>query len=193
VTNGSARPAKLYPRLVTADLPDPRDRILDAEVAAMPMAFGTAENLLNRARVEQGCRVLVVFSGHPAGHAALRLSVIRGAQVSAICAKGDLARVRGTGAKPVTAEDLAPQPSFDAVIDLVGGHTWRGKLDLLAPGGHYATTRALADPVMPGERREVFLNDVTRFDRPYWTRELFAGLVTVVTMPRLRLLQANAR
>lgn len=53
----------------------------DAELATIPCAYGTAENMLRRAGVRQGMRVLVAGASGGVGSAAVQLARRRGAHV----------------------------------------------------------------------------------------------------------------
>ncbi len=196
----AGRPKGLFPRLiraaggaVAASRQLSSDEVLDTEIGAMPLAFGTAHNLLKRAGVDVGTRVLVIFAGQPVGYAALRLAAIHGAKPFAVCPPSTCGLARAAGAQTVDAAAVFGMEPFDAVIDLLGGDGWRSNLRALKPGGRYATPGAIGEPPAPRETRQVFLNDVTAFDRPHRSRELFAGLVTVVTATHLRLMPTQTQ
>lgn len=160
---------------------------LAAEISAMPMAFGMAHNLIERALIGNGSKLLVAFSGQPIGYAVIRLATIRGVDVVGQCPSEVAPLVRAAGAKPFeTCDDLRSR-NFDAIIDLTPARDHRAMCARLVAGGRYVVTGALTDLPMAGERRQVFLNEVTRYDRPHRPRELFAGLVTVIETTHLRI------
>lgn len=158
----------------------------DIEIGAMPCAYGTAENLLSRARVAVGERVLVTGASGGVGLAAVQLALLRGAEVTAQCspAKADPLRALGAGILPRDA--TPPARSFDVVIDIVGGDGFQARLDALRAGGRYATSGAVGGPTVTGDLRRIYLNDLTLYGATHQPREVFAGLVTIINKGRLR-------
>jgi NADPH:quinone reductase-like Zn-dependent oxidoreductase len=80
--------------------------LTDVEIGAMPCAYGTAQNLLARAGVAVGERVLVTGASGGVGLAAVQLALLRGAEVTAQCSLSKSAPLRALGATascPVTA------------------------------------------------------------------------------------------
>ena len=160
--------------------------LTDIELGAMPCAHGTAHNLLTRAKVAVGERVLVTGASGGVGLAAVQLALLRGANVTGQCSLGKSATVRNMGA---TVLDRATDPnprSFDVVIDVVGGDGFEDRLEALRPGGRYATSGAVAGPMVTGDLRRIYLNDLTLYGATHQPREVFAGLVTLINTARLR-------
>lgn len=158
----------------------------DVEIGAMPCAYGTAHNLLSRAQVAVGERLLVTGASGGVGLAAVQLAGLRGAEVTGQCSAGKAAVVRDAGAA-VIDRDSAPKPrSFDVVIDVVGGDGWQDRLTALRPGGRYACSGAVAGPMVTGDLRTVYLNDLTLYGCTHQPREVFAGLVTIINAARIR-------
>ena len=60
----------------------------DAELGAVPCVYGTAQNMLRRARVGSGHHVLVTGASGGVGAAAVQLARLRGAEVTAIVGAG---------------------------------------------------------------------------------------------------------
>jgi len=164
-----------------------REAALTAEISTMPMAFGTAHNLIERASIGEGSKLLVAFSGQPLGYAVIRLATIRGIEVIGQCPTEAIPLVRAAGARPFETCDCSELRNFDAIVDLVPVRDRHAMCARLAAGGRYVVTGALTDLPVAGERRHVFLNEVTRYDRPHRPRELFAGLVTVIETSHLRI------
>ncbi|MEH7826702.1 zinc-binding dehydrogenase [Gemmobacter denitrificans] len=163
----------------------------DIEIGAMPCAYGTAHNLLTRAQVAVGERVLVTGASGGVGLAAVQLALLRGAEVTAQCSLSKSAPLRGFGAQ-ILGRDTAPPPrAFDVVIDVVGGDGWQDRLDALRPGGRYATSGAVAGPMVKGDLRRVYLNDLTILGATHQPREVFAGLVTIINTGRIRPVVSN--
>lgn len=159
----------------------------DIEIGAMPCAYGTAFNLLSRAGVSTGDRVLVTGASGGVGLAAVQLAVLRGAVVTGQCGVAKAGVVQAAGAMMVIGRDAQPDPrSFDVVIDVVGGAGWQMRLDALRPGGRYAVSGAIAGPLVSGDLRTIYLNDLTLHGCTYQSPEVFAGLVTMINRGDLR-------
>jgi alcohol dehydrogenase len=158
----------------------------DAELGAMPCAYGTAENLLVRARVAAGERVLVTGASGGVGLAAVQLALLRGARVVGQCSAAKAGVVRGMGAQVIGRGDAPEARGFDVVIDVVGGEGWQGRLEALRPGGRYAASGAVGGPRVEGDLRTIYLNDLTIYGATHQPREVFAGLVTLINTGRVR-------
>lgn len=160
--------------------------LTDIEIGAMPCAYGTAHNLLTRAAVAVGERVLVTGASGGVGLAAAQLAMLRGAEVTAQCSLAKSAPLRAAGAAVLPRETAPRGQSFDVVIDIVGGEGFQDRLDALRPGGRYATSGAVGGPLVQGDLRRIYLNDLTVYGATHQPREVFAGLVTIINTARLR-------
>ncbi len=160
--------------------------LTDTETGAMPCAHGTAHNLLTRANVAVGERVLVTGASGGVGLAAVQLALLRGAEVTAECSLSKSAPLRAMGATILPRDSVPQAQSFDAVIDIVGGDGFQDRLDALRPGGRYATSGAVGGPLVKGDLRRVYLNNLTIHGATHQPREVFAGLVTIINTARIR-------
>jgi alcohol dehydrogenase len=160
--------------------------LTDIKIGAMPCAYGTAHNLLSRAAVAVGERVFVTGASGGVGLAAVQLALLRGAEVTAQCSLSKSAPLRAVGATILPRDNTPPTRSFDAVIDIVGGEGFQDRLDALRPGGRYATSGAVGGPLVQGDLRRIYLNDVTVYGATHQPREVFAGLVTIINTARIR-------
>lgn len=158
----------------------------DVEIGAMPCAHGTAHNLLTRAGVAVGEHVLVTGASGGVGLAAVQLGLLRGAEVTAQCSLAKSAPLRAIGATILPRDAVPRAQSFDVVIDIVGGDGFQDRLDALRPGGRYATSGAVGGPLVKGDLRRIYLNDLTLHGATHQPREVFAGLVTIINTARLR-------
>ena len=163
----------------------------DIEIGAMPCAHGTAHNLLTRAHVAVGERVLVTGASGGVGLAAVQLALLRGAVVTAQCALNKSAPLRQMGALILDRATPPKARSFDVVIDVVGGDGFSERLDALKPGGRYATSGAVGGPMVTGDLRTIYLNDLTLHGATHQPREVFAGLVTLINTARIRPVVSN--
>ncbi len=158
----------------------------DVEIGAMPCAYGTAFNLLTRAGVAVGERVLVTGASGGVGLAAVQLAALRGAEVTGQCSLSKSDPLRAMNVAVLSRDTELREKSFDVVIDVVGGDGWQQRLDALRPGGRYATSGAVAGPMVKGDLRRIYLNDLTIYGATHQPREVFAGLVTIVNTARIR-------
>ena len=160
--------------------------LTDTEIGAMPCAYGTAFNLISRAAVAVGERVLVTGASGGVGLAAVQLARLRGAEVTGQCSPAKAHAVRAAGG---TVLDRASKPghrAFDVVVDIVGGDGFQDRLEALRPGGRYATSGAVGGPMVTGDLRTVYLNDLTLLGCTNQSRDVFAGLVSIINTALVR-------
>ena len=167
----------------------------DAELASIPCAYSTAENMLHRASVGRE-RVLVTGASGGVGSAAVQLAKRRGAHVIAVAGAGKAAAVRAIGADEVVDRhaDLVSaigRDSIDAVIDLVAGSSWSRLLDALRRGGRYATAGAIAGPLVELDVRTLYLKDLTLFGCTFQEDAVFEHLVSYIERGEIRPLVAR--
>ncbi len=167
----------------------------DAELASIPCAYSTAENLLHRASVGAE-RVLVTGASGGVGSAAMQLAKRRGAHVTAIAGAAKAGTLRDIGADAVIDRraDLAAavgRDSIDAVVDLVAGPSWPGLLDVLRRGGRYATAGAIAGPLVELDVRTLYLKDLTLLGCTFQEDAVFENLVSYIERGEIRPLVAK--
>ena len=177
-----------YCLVAAADLYDvTASQLSDAEIAAVPCAFGTAENLLTRAGVSEGQAVLVTGASGGVGLAAVQLARLRGAVVTGQTAAAKAGTVRDAGAAHILDRGTVPdRASYDVVIDVVGGPAWGDLIRALKPGGHYAVSGAIAGPVVAADLREIYLPDITIHGCTYQPPAVFARLVALMNAGAIR-------
>jgi NADPH:quinone reductase-like Zn-dependent oxidoreductase len=166
----------------------------DVELASIPCASSTAENMLHRAAVGSE-RVLVTGASGGVGSAAIQLAKRRGATVTAVCgaAKADDVREIGADAVIDRNDDLLAAlgaDSFDVVVDLVAGEQWPSLLELLRPGGKYVTSGAIGGPICEIDIRTLYLKDLTLFGATFQPDQVFADLVGYIERNEIRPLVA---
>lgn len=162
----------------------------DAELASIPCAYSTAENMLCRASVGAEM-VLVTGSSGGVGSAAVQLAKRRGACVIGIASASKADDVRTAGADEVLDRDAdlvqaLGRNSVDVVIDLVGGDGWPPLLDVLKVGGRYATAGAIAGPLVELDVRTLYLKDLSFFGCTFQEDEVFENLVSYVERGEIR-------
>ena len=154
----------------------------DAELATIPCAYGTAENMLQRARVAAGERVLIAGASGGVGSAAVQLAKRRGAEVIAIAGRSKLERVREIGADRAIEREADPlatlgNESVDVVVDNVAGPAFGVMLEVLKRGGRYVSSGAIGGPMVPLDMRTFYLKDLTLVGCTGWDEPVFPNLV----------------
>jgi len=162
----------------------------DAELASIPCAYSTAENMLHRARVGAE-RVLITGASGGVGSAAVQLAKRRGATVIALSSIAKKAEVLALGADQVLDRkaDLIAElgtGSIDVVIDLVAGEQWPSFLEVLRRGGRYATAGAIAGPICQIDVRTLYLKDLTLMGCTFQEDEVFANLISYIEAGEIR-------
>ena len=154
----------------------------NAELASIPCAYSTAENLLERSGVKQGEIVLITGASGGVGSAAIQLAKRRGANVVAISSKSKSDLVKEIGANTVVNRedkltDSIENESIDVVIDLVAGERWGDLLDVLKKGGRYAAAGAIAGPLVELDVRTLYLKDLVLIGCTFQDRKVFENLI----------------
>ena len=167
----------------------------DAELATIPCAYGTAENMLHRARVGSDDHVLVTGASGGVGSATVQLAKRRGARVTAIAGKTKVEQVRGIGADRVVdrgADIVAAlgQNAVDVVVDNVAGPAFPSMLKVLRRGGRYASSGAIAGPVVELDMRDMYLKDITLIGCTAWDEPVFPDLIGYIERGEIRPLVA---
>ncbi len=168
----------------------------DAQLATIPCAYGTAENMLHRARLGPGEHVLVCGASGGVGSAVVQLAKMRGARVSAIAGRAKMEQVRAIGADQVVDRDadvLASlgRDSVDLVVDNVGGPSFASMLHVLRPGGRYVSSGAIAGPMVELDLRRLYLKDITLIGCTAWQEPVFANLIAAIERGAIRPLLAK--
>jgi NADPH:quinone reductase len=148
VRNGSYAEYQAVPAVLAAAKPA---NISHVAAASVPLAGGTAYEVVRRLDVRAGERVVVFGAAGGVGGFATQLAALRGAHVVAVARAAAHDYVRGLGAAQVvdhTAGDVTGQIAalggeVDAVADLVGGAVIEASLPLLREGGRVATIATL--------------------------------------------------
>lgn len=154
----------------------------DVHLAAVPCAYSTAENMLHRAHVTAGQRVLIFGASGGVGMAAVQLAKRRGATVLAVSSASKAAQVRQHGADQVIERgaDLAAEvgtQSVDVIVDVVGGTAVSANLELLRFGGKYTLAGAIGGPIAEVDLRTVYLRDLSLLGCTFQEDDVFADLI----------------
>ena len=163
----------------------------DVELASIPCAWSTAENMLHRAGVSTGERVVVTGASGGVGSAAVQLAKCRGAEVIAVARADKADAIRALGADRVIArgDDLVEAlgaGSIQVAVDLVVGEQWGELIELLAPGGRYATAGAIAGPLVELDVRTLYLKDLSFFGCTFQEDAVFDNVVRLIEQGRVQ-------
>src|SRR5205809_3764372 len=151
------------------------DELSFEQGAAIPVNYGTAwAALIGYGSLQAGERVRVRSAGGGVGIAATQIAKRTGAEVYGTASPSKHERIRELGVDraldythPGWNRDI---PSFDVILDAVGGKSFRRSYELLRPGGRLVAFGASS--VLSGERRN-----------------LFTALRTVARMPRFNMIK----
>jgi len=168
----------------------------DAELATIPCAYGTAENMLHRASVARGARVLIAGASGGVGSAAVQLAKRRGAEVIAIAGAAKIDRVRSIGADHVIERNADPlavlgEDSVDIVVDNVAGPDFGAMLKVLKRGGRYVSSGAIGGPLVRLDMRTFYLKDLNLIGCTAWDEPVFPNLVSYIERGEIRPLLAK--
>ena len=168
----------------------------DAELATIPCAYGTAENMVHRAAVCGDDRVLVTGASGGVGSAVVQLVKRRGASVVAVVGEAKRAEMEKLGADRIVARgtDLLAelgQASVDVVIDNVAGPGFTALPKLLSRGGRYASSGAIAGPMVNLDMRDFYLKDLNLIGCTAWDEPVFPNLVGYIERGEIRPLLAK--
>lgn len=157
----------------------------DEQLAALPIAYGTALGMLERGGVAEGHTVAVTGASGGVGLAAVQLASARGARVVAVCSGAKAPAVREAGAADVVdrgrgtiVADLAhaAPAGYDVVVDVVAGPTLGTGLDLMRPGGRWVVAGALDGWEVRLDVRRLYLANVALVGSTMHTPRIFALL-----------------
>jgi NADPH:quinone reductase-like Zn-dependent oxidoreductase len=163
----------------------------DAELATIPCAYGTAENMVSRAGITVGTRVLVPGASGGVGSAVVQLAKRRGAFVIGIASGAKRERVLEIGADEVLERGEDPvlrlgAQSVDVVIDNVAGNGFGNMLAMLRVGGTYVTSGAIAGPIVELDLRTLYLGDLRLIGCTAWDEHVFADVISYVERGEIR-------
>lgn len=167
----------------------------DAELAAIPCAYGTAENMVHRAGIEAGMRVLVPGASGGVASAVVQLAKRRGAEVIAVTTPSKRAILEGIGADRILARDddlleALGAESVDVVVDNVAGPGFGTMLKLLKRGGCYVSSGAIAGPVVALDMRDMYLKDISLMGTTAWDEPVFPNLISYIERGEIKPLLA---
>lgn len=153
----------------------------DQELAALPIAYGTAVGMLARAELTSGERILVTGASGGVGLALVQLAAARGCTVTAVTTEDKHAQVVAAGASEVLYRDSVPADDLgapvDVVADVVGGAGFPGLIDALTESGRLVIAGAIAGARITIDVRRLYLHSRRIIGWAMWTPAHFAQLV----------------
>jgi NADPH:quinone reductase-like Zn-dependent oxidoreductase len=160
----------------------------DEQLACLPVAYGTAMGMLERAGLRAGETVLVTGASGGVGLALVRLAAARGADVVALTSSAKADALTDAGATHIVSRDVgdpaeqvttAVPAGLDAVVDVAGGPGVEQLMPLLRDDGRWVIAGAVAGPIVSFDLRRLYLHNLRLIGSSMHTREHFAKLVDV--------------
>ena len=167
-------------------------RYTDAELATFSCSYSTAEGMLTRAKVGAADTVLVPGASGGVGGALVQLAKLRGARVIALASEAKHDDVRALGADrvlPRAPADIAGELADETITvlaDIVGGDAFATLLDLVARGGRYTCSGAIAGPIVALDLRTFYLRDLTFTGSTVIDPEVTRALVRYIEAGQVR-------
>ena len=167
----------------------------DAELGSIPCSYSTAEGLLHRVKLGAE-KIFINGASGGVGSATIQLAKIRKAHITAQCSLSKISEIKKIGAKEVVSResDLIKElgkNKYDVVIDLVAGDNWNQLIEILKPGGRYATSGAIAGPIVNFDVRTLYLKDLTFYGCTYQPIEVFKNLIRYIEKGKVKPLVAK--
>ena len=169
----------------------------DEELATIPCAYGTSENMLHRAKVGPEDFVLVAGASGGVGSATVQLAKRRGATVAGVTSSDKAGQLRSLGADIIVerGSDLISQlgeKSVDVVVDNVAGPAFPQMMKVLKPGGRLVSSGAIAGPIVALDMRDMYLKDITLIGCTGWDEPVFPNLISYIERGEIRPLLAKS-
>ncbi len=167
-----------------------------AELATIPCAYGTAENMIQRAGIQDGEQVLITGASGGVGSAALQLVKLRGAEVIALVSSTKQDQILKLGAKEVWERnpnliEVLGEESIDVVVDIVAGAVFPSLLKVLKRGGRYVSAGAIGGPLVSFDTRTFYLKDLQLIGCTAWDEHVFPNLVSYIENNQIKPLLAK--
>lgn len=170
--------------------------LTDVELATFCCAYLTGEQMLERAGLQAGERVLVTGASGGVGSGIVQLARARGAIPYAVVGKGKEQALLDIGAEKVITRGVADLPGavaeatggepIDVVADLVGGPAFNDLLRILRPEGRYTTAGAIAGPVVQLDLRTMYLKQLQLHGSSQGTRADFRRIVRYIEEKKIK-------
>ena len=143
----------------------------DIELATFATSYITAENMLDRACVTNEDQILITGASGGVGSALIQLAQRRGAKTIALSSRDKAELINGMNPDAILFREsgdlkqtlLASSglSEVSVVADVVGGPLWQSFIDIIARGGRYVCSGAIASPHVSFDLRTFYLRDLT--------------------------------
>lgn len=168
----------------------------DGELAALPCAYATANNLVARVGIKEKDLVVITGASGGVGTALIQLVKARGAKVIAVCSSGHEKSIKKLGADQVIFRgenyvEKIGEMTVDVVFDVVAGNSWPQLLKILKKGGKLGMCGAVAGPVVDFDVRDLYLKDICIFGASYQTKSSMLELIDFVEQGKVKPLIAK--
>lgn len=168
----------------------------DIELATFCCAYLTGEQMLERAGLRAGERVLVTGASGGVGSGIVQLARARGAIPYALVGAGkeralldigaEAVITRGTNDLVAAVNDATGGEPIDVVADLVGGSIFNDLLRILRAEGRYTTAGAIAGPIVQLDLRTMYLKQLALHGSSQGTRGDFRRIVRYIEQGKIR-------
>ena len=168
----------------------------DVELATFCCAYLTGEQMLERAGLKSGERVLVTGASGGVGSGIVQLARARGAIPYAVVGAGkeqalldigaEAVITRGDGDLVTAVERVLNGKPIDVVADLVGGLLFNDLLRILRPEGRYTTAGAIGGPVVQLDLRTMYLKQLQLHGSSQGTRGDFRRIVRYIEEGKIK-------
>jgi NADPH:quinone reductase-like Zn-dependent oxidoreductase len=173
------------------------------ELAAYPVAYSTALEMLLRADLKPGDTVLVTGASGGVGAAVVQLAKAMGLRVAAIAGAAKLEAVRTLGADVVVARDDASDArattaatrkalqaagldEVTAIADVVGGEQLADLFGLIEAGGRCVTAGAIGGTITALDLRQLIYRDIDLRGVSQAQPRTFGALVKLIETGAIR-------
>lgn len=170
--------------------------LTDIELATFCCAYLTGEQMLERAGLKAGERILITGASGGVGSGLVQLARARGAIPYAIAGPGKEQAVldigaeavitRGTADLPAAVEEATGGKPIDVVADLVAGEIFNDLLRILRAEGRYTTAGAIAGPVVQLDLRTLYLKQLQLHGSSQGTRGDFRRIIRYIESGRIK-------
>ena len=161
----------------------------DVELASFPVAYGTAESMLNKASVSANDTLVITGASGGVGSALIQLAKLREAKIISIVSAGKEETAIKLGSDYVInrtdnfesqIDRLGREHRITIIADVVGGRMFSRLLNVLAFGGTYVTSGAIAGPVVDIDLRTIYLNELKLIGATAFSHDEFLSLVAYI-------------
>jgi NADPH:quinone reductase-like Zn-dependent oxidoreductase len=166
-----------------------------AELAAYPVAYATALEMILRSRARPAETMVVTGASGGVGTALIQLGKVFRLDVIAIASQSKAQRLRELGAdlvidrhSPTIVDDIrdAGIASVDVVADVVGGTQMAELLGLLRPAGTCVTAGGISGPISPIDLRHLIYKDIDLRGVAFSRSSTFGTLVGLISSGAIR-------